>query len=88
MNLLFVTWDGPQVTYLEGLFLPILRGLLAHGVRSHVIQFSWAPRDSVRKTGEAYEAAGIGYQPLKVRRTPKLPGSVATARRKAIWPRS
>jgi Na+/H+-dicarboxylate symporter len=27
VNVLFITWDGPQVTYLDGLFLPIFQKL-------------------------------------------------------------
>ena len=33
MNVLFISWDGPQVSYLEGLFLPIFRALKTHGIQ-------------------------------------------------------
>ncbi len=41
MNILFITWDGPQVSYLESLFVPIFRKLEERcGAHFHVLQFT------------------------------------------------
>ena len=40
-NILFITWDGPQVNYLENLFLPIFIALNEKGYQFHVIQYTW-----------------------------------------------
>lgn len=47
MNILFVTWDGPQVSYLEGLFLPIFKALKSAGIHVHVLQFTWAEQAKI-----------------------------------------
>jgi hypothetical protein len=46
MRVLFITWDGPHLTYLESLFLPILAGLRDHGFEFDVLQFTWGERES------------------------------------------
>ncbi len=79
MNVLFISWDGPQVSYLEGLFLPIFTALRSHGINFHVMQFTWADADSIARTRETYEAAGIGYQSIRVHRFPKAISAVLTA---------
>lgn len=60
-NLLFITWDGPQTSYMEGLFMPIFKKISEReDIRFHVIQFTWADRaktDAVKKT-----AQGLGIQ--------------------------
>lgn len=78
MKILFVSWDGPQVTYLEGLFLPIFVALRGYGIRVHVLQFTWADATSVGQTRRVYQAAGIGYQSVRVLRVPKALGAVLT----------
>ena len=79
MKILFVSWDGPQVTYLEGLFLPIFKALQEKGFEFHVLQFTWADRASIQRTREAYTAAGVGYRSVHVWRHPKTLGAVVTA---------
>lgn len=79
MKLLFVSWDGPQVTYLEGLFLPIFRALQRRGVRVHVLQFTWASHGDIARTQAAYVDAGVGYRAVRVWRHPKALGAVGTA---------
>lgn len=79
MKILFISWDGPQVTYLEGLFLPIFSALQAEGFEFHVLQFTWADRDSVQRTRAVYEAAGVTYRAVRVLRFPKALGAVFTA---------
>ncbi len=79
MKILFISWDGPQVSYLEGLFLPIFAGLRKHGIEFHVLQFTWADKSGVARTHVAYEAAGVGYTSVRVWRRPIALGAVLTA---------
>lgn len=65
-RVLFITWDGPQTSYLEGLFVPIFKGLAEHGHRMHVLQFTWAESDCIDRTTAICEAAGIPYRATPV----------------------
>lgn len=78
MNILFVTWDGPQVNYLEGLFLPIFRRLMDEGIRFRVLQFTWGA-DAIERSGRACEHAGVPYHTMRVLRTPRAAGALTTA---------
>lgn len=79
MNILFVTWDGPQVNYLESLFAPIFARLqAAHGMRFHVLQFTWADAQRTARTQAACAALGVGYQTVRVLRRPRSFGALAT----------
>jgi glycosyltransferase involved in cell wall biosynthesis len=78
MRILFVTWDGPQVDYLEGLFLPIFAGLARHGVHFDVLQFRWGDQERTRRAAAACEAAKVGYRSVCVARFGAL-GAMATA---------
>lgn len=79
MNILFVTWDGPQVDYLESLFLPIFVGLREHGVHFDVLQFRWGEAEGTRQARAACEAVGVGYRAVKVARGFGGAGALATA---------
>lgn len=79
MKLLFVTWDGPQVTYLESLFLPIFVGLRAHGIQVDVLQFRWGDEALTERTRSACARAGIGYCAVKVARMLGPAGPFLTA---------
>jgi len=79
VNVLFVTWDGPQVAYLESLFLPIFERLGRRGMRFHVVQFTWADDARVARTRAACEAAGVPYRKQRVMRRPKAAGALASA---------
>ncbi|WP_129793649.1 glycosyltransferase [Sphingosinicella sp. CPCC 101087] len=68
MKLLYVTWDSPQVAYLEGLFLPILERLRDFDFRFDVLQFTWGDRDRIEASASACAGAGIGYRAARVRR--------------------
>lgn len=68
MRVLFVTWDGPGLTYLEGLFLPIFKGLKASGFDFDVLQFRWGEPEQQRKIVRMMAEAGIGYRPVQVYR--------------------
>lgn len=78
-NVLFITWDGPQTTYLESLFLPIFNRLAENGPRFHVLQFTWGDSERVDRTRRACETAGMSYQAVIVWRRPVALGSLFTA---------
>ena len=79
MNILFVTWDGPQVSYLEGLFLPIFQALKSQGVNFHILQFTWGDDASIEARRIACQNAGCSYEVVKVIRKPVALGSLASA---------
>lgn len=79
MNILFVTWDGPQVSYLETLFLPIFQSLGNDGIRFHVLQFTWGDAGAVDRSRGVCERAGIPYESVRVLRTPRALGAFITA---------
>lgn len=77
---MFLTWDGPQQTYLQSLFFPIFAGLRSAGIDVHVLQLTWATSASVAVVERAAHAAGVTYAarrvPQSVRRV-ALPAVVA-----------
>lgn len=66
MRILFVTYDGPQVTYLESLFLPIFAGLKGKGVSFDVLQFRWGDQAQEQRVRETCQSAGVGYRAVPV----------------------
>ncbi|HYW16173.1 MAG TPA: glycosyltransferase, partial [Allosphingosinicella sp.] len=68
MKILFVTWDGPQVNYLQTLFLPIFARLGDHGVQVDVLQFGWGSAADSEATGALCARAGCGYRSATIRR--------------------
>jgi len=79
MNILFVTWDGPQTTYIEGLFLPIFSRLSGNGMTFHVLQFTWADRAHCEKIKVICEAQGVTYRRVGIWRKPVALGSLFSA---------
>lgn len=79
MKILFVTWDGPQVTYLESLFLPIFVRLAEHGISFQILQFTWADSERIALARQACERAGLGYQAIPIWRRPRAIGAMLTA---------
>lgn len=73
---LFITWDGPQVSYLTALFLPIFVGLKARGQDVAVLQFTWGEDQG---QAEAMRAVGLAYRRVDVRRTGGPLGPMLTA---------
>lgn len=66
MKILFVTWDGPQVHYLESLFLPIFAGLRAHGFEFEILQFRWGSAAEEAAVRAACAEAGCGYRSVSI----------------------
>ena len=53
INVLFVSWDGPQVNYLESLFAPIFMRLRSYGYKFHVVHFTWAQPERLSRVQRA-----------------------------------
>ena len=79
MKVLFVCWDGPQVAYLEGLFLPIFQCLAERGWHFHVLQFTWGSVERLKQSRQACIQVGIPYQSVRVWRRPVSLGALFTA---------
>lgn len=80
MNILFVTWDGPQTNYLESLFLPIFSQLNEIGYQFSVLQFSWASNEQVKYNHDICDDLGVTYRHVNVWRKPSVAvGSMLTA---------
>lgn len=68
-KLLFITWDGPQTSYLEGLFYPILDGIQKDtNIQIHVLQFSWGPKEKFIRLEEMGKQLSIFYTQIPVSR--------------------
>ena len=79
MNVLFITWDGPQVSYLEGLFLPIFKALESADIYVHILQFTWGDQEKIESSRIACQNAGCGYESISVIRSPVALGSLLSA---------
>lgn len=70
-NLLFITWDGPQTSYMEGLFMPIFEEIAKDNeVKFHVLQFTWADQEKINNTRKVAEKMNIQYTALPILRRP------------------
>jgi glycosyltransferase involved in cell wall biosynthesis len=78
LKILFVTWDGPQVHYLESLFLPIFKGLRADGFEFEILQFRWGTAAQEQAVRDACAEAGCGYDSVRIWRRGAF-GPFATA---------
>lgn len=78
-RLLFVTWDGPGLTYLESLFLPIFVGLADHGFHTDILQFRWGGATATDSVAQLCRAAGCGYRSATVIRRGGGVGAFASA---------
>lgn len=78
MRILFVTWDGPRVHYLESLFLPIFAGLRLEGFEFDILQFRWGSAAEEEAVRAACAESGCGYGAVEVWRW-GAPGVFATA---------
>ena len=58
-RILFISWDGPQVNYLEGLFLPIFSRLREYNVVVHVLHLTWSTPDRIASNQASCKQFGI-----------------------------
>ncbi len=76
-KLLYVTWDGPDSSYLETLFFPLFAKLRsARGIATHVLQFAWDLGRLEQRSAAAARDLGLGYEAHEV---PRRPIRAATA---------
>ncbi|UOE41530.1 glycosyltransferase [Chryseobacterium suipulveris] len=70
-NLLFITWDGPQTSYMEGLFMPIFQEVSKReNIRFHVMQFTWADPQKIAAIKKVAEEFGIQYTSVPIMKKP------------------
>lgn len=79
LRVLFVTWDAPELAYLETLFLPIFAGLQPRGIAVDVLQFRWGDHDQTEKVCRLCEDAGIRYRHVQISRRFGPAGPLASA---------
>lgn len=71
VKILFITWDGPQTSYMEGLFMPILSQLQSQSdYVFHVVQFTWASPEKIKLTQKAAKELNITYTSKSIIRKP------------------
>ena len=78
-KILFVTWDGPQVNYLESLFLPIFKKLEKIDFDFHILQFTWGKLSRINASRQACIDSGFTYQAETIWRYPVSVGGLLTA---------
>lgn len=70
-KILFITWDGPQTSYMEGLFLPIFNAVQQQSdYQFHVIQFTWGTPERLAVTQRKAHELGITYTAKTILRKP------------------
>ncbi|MDH6307770.1 glycosyltransferase involved in cell wall biosynthesis [Dysgonomonas sp. PFB1-18] len=69
-KLLFITWDSPQTTYMEGLFMPIFHEItkFKSQYEFHVLQFTWANDERVYLIKEKAISLGVIYNSYRIQR--------------------
>jgi len=63
-TILFISWDGPSTTYVEGLFAPTLARI---GRPVHVLQLTYAGGERIRETEKAVTRLGVGFDAVRLR---------------------
>lgn len=70
-NILFISWDGPQTSYMEGLFIPIFDAIQNQSqFKIHILQFTWAGQDKLNTVRSVASAHGIKYTSTPVSHKP------------------
>ncbi len=71
-KLLFITWDGPQTSYMEGLFMPIFCTIMKQDptIEFHVLQFTWAGEEKVNQVKKTAENLEIVYHAIPIIKRP------------------
>ncbi|MFV5701778.1 glycosyltransferase [Flavobacterium sp. XS2P12] len=70
-NVLFITWDGPQTSYMEGLFMPILSQVQTQSEYVfHIVQFTWGSPEKIVITQKAAQDLHLVYSSRTIVRKP------------------
>lgn len=68
-SVLFITWDGPQTSYLEGLFFPVFEEIAKREeYEFHVLQFTWADESVITRISTAAAKHKCHYTPVIIKR--------------------
>jgi len=81
LKILFITWDGPQASYLQSLFLPIFKKLAENDFDFHIMQFTWGDSGRIETNSQACIKAGFTYQSVTICRRPLAVGGLLTVYR-------
>jgi len=72
-KILFITWDGPQTNYLEGLFLPIFNQIQNTSEYAfHIIQFTWGINNRIATIKQKADEQNTAYTVKSVDRKPNV----------------
>jgi glycosyltransferase involved in cell wall biosynthesis len=79
-NVLFITWDGPRTSYMEGLFMPILSQVQSQSEYVfHIVQFTWGTPEKIIITQKAAKDLNLVYSSRTIVRKPiRLLGNLFT----------
>jgi glycosyltransferase involved in cell wall biosynthesis len=70
-NVLFITWDGPETSYMEGLFMPILSQVQSQSEYVfHVVQFTWGTAEKIAIIQKAADQLHLIYTAKTIVRKP------------------
>lgn len=70
-KILFVSWDGPQTSYMEGLFMPIFDEITKqYNFEFHILQFTWAKADKIEIVQSIAQRYGLIYTHVPVSHKP------------------
>jgi hypothetical protein len=70
-NILFITWDGPQTNYMEGLFMPIFNQIQQNSNSVfHIVQFTWANSEKIANTQKIAQELQLIYTSRPIVRKP------------------
>ena len=65
-----MAWDGPFVSYMDGLFLPLFVRLQERGFHFSILHFSWASSDKINAIAKSCQQAGVYYKHIPVMTKP------------------
>lgn len=71
-KVLFITWDGSQTSYMEGLFMPIFHEVMQQdpSLEFHILQFTWAGAEKTDQVKKIGESLGIVYNSIPIMKKP------------------
>jgi len=72
-SILFITWDGPQTNYMEGLFLPLFNEIQkTSAYQFHIIQFTWGSNERIINIKQKANEINVFYTEQIVNRKPTV----------------
>lgn len=71
VKVLFITWDSPNTSYMEGLFMPILSEVQTQSKYVfHIIQFTWGTPEKITIAQKTSQELNLVYTPRRIVRKP------------------